>query len=586
MTNTVHWETVPARRGRAVMFVVGLLGIALMTLYLLWNGTAGWPGLRGPVHADIPGDHITAGLPPGGAGTAGTGTGAVPGGDAAPPAGDLSWAPAPTVAADVPGRTPLGPSRVVTGARDDRRMVALTFDDNYKPESGVPVLRALALVKAPATVFLVGGPARSYPEVTELIARDPLLEVGDHSATHIELTGLTRSALEAQVGAGVAAYREMTGAHASSLFRPPGGHYDDAVLQVAGEKGFPWTVEFTPGPADYSGLAARVLLHRIMVGELTPGPLILLHFTGEHTAELVPQLVGVLRARGYKLVTVSQLIKGDDLYADVPPDDPGYPEVLALDRADVINGYPTGDYGAWEAMRRVDLAQALIRLLEIGGGSGGAAATGSASPAGGGAGAAADNAAVPGGPASPASAAAAGIVDFSDVAVAGGDAAVSPLHEVTAQEKAAVHAAVRAGLMQGGVDADGLAVFWPKASVRRIDLALAVAKAAEEWLPPAAGGAAGASQAAGASETAGGQTGTPADVPPEARGVVARVVQAGLMEAPEGAFRPLEPMARIEVARVLYRLAQVMAPQLVGQQGLPEWWRGLPALRAPERKPE
>ena len=261
-------------------------------------------------------------------------------------------------------------------------MVALTFDDNYKPELAVPVLRALARVQAPATVFVVGGPTRSYPEVTELIARNPLLEVGDHSATHIELAGLTPSALAAEVGAGVAAYREMTGAHASSLFRPPGGHYDEAVLQMAGEKGFPWTVEFTPGPADYDGLAARDLLHRIVSGELTPGPLILLHFNGEHTAELVPQLVGVLRARGYKLVTVSQLIKGDDLYADVPPDDPAYSAVLALDRADVIDGYPTGDYGAWEAMSRVDLARALTRLLEIGGGSG-EGAEGSATATGG-----------------------------------------------------------------------------------------------------------------------------------------------------------------------------------------------------------
>ena len=155
------------------------------------------------------------------------------------------------------------------------------------------------------------------------------------------------------------------------------------------------------------------------------------------------------------------------------------------------------------------------------------------------------------------------------------------MHEVTAEEQAAIYAAVRAGLMQGGVDAEGQAVFWPKASVRRIDLALALAKAVERWLPPETDGDAttGSSDAAGASDTAGGQTAAPADVPPEAREAVARVVQAGLMEAPEGAFRPLEPMARIEVARVLYRLAQVVAPQLVGQQGLPEWWGGLPAPR-------
>lgn len=315
--------------------------------------------------------------------------------------------------------------------------------------------------------------------------------------------------------------------------------------------------------------------------------MILLHFNGEHTAELVPQLVGVLRARGYKLVTVSQLIKGDDLYADVPPDDPGYAAALALDRADVIDGYPTGDYGAWEAMRRVDLARALIRLLDIAGGSGGAAdapaAMGmgsAASAAGGEAGDEAGDTTVAATPTPSAPALDAHIVVFSDVTVAGRDA-VSPLREVTVEEQADLYAAVRAGLMQGGVDAHGRQVFWPRASVRRIDLALAVAKAAEKWLPPAAeagaggAGVAGAAQAGAASQGAGalrmttGGTGRPADVPPEARGAVARVIEAGLMDAPEGAFRPLEPMARIEVAEVLYRLARVIVPPLVGQQSKP-----------------
>lgn len=536
-------------RARAVMFVVGLLGIALMAVNVLWNGIGGWPGLRGPVQTSSSDYHSFAEPPLGGADKSG-GT--------ALPAGELSWAPAPTVAVAVPGRPSLGPSRVVAGLGEARRMVALTFDDNYEPELALPVLRALARVQAPATVFLVGGPTRSYPEITDLIARNWLLEVGDHSATHIELIGLTDPVLAAEVGAGVAAYREMTGAHVSGLFRPPGGHYDNAVLRVAGEKGFPWTVESTPGPADYSGLPARDLLHRIMANQLTPGPLILLHFNGEHTAELVPQLVGVLRARGYKLVTVSQLIKGDDLYADVPPGDPAYPAVLALDRADIIDGYPTGDYGAWEAMSRVDLARALNRLLEIGRESGGAAEKASVPAAGG-----------PPPSAQGASSAGAGGVSFSDVTVAGGDA-VSPLREVTAEEQAAVYAAVRAGLMQGGVDAKGQAVFWPKASVRRIDLALALAKGAEAWLPPV-----GTDATAGGSQAAGAGTAAPADVASEAREPVARVVEVGLMDAPAGEFRPLEPVARIEVAKVLYRLAQVMAPRLVGQEGLPAWWRGL-----------
>ncbi len=408
----------------------GVVVCALVTGYVRWerahDHTDTPMGVGSPVASDRPAEA--------GPGLAGAGL--------PDRAVDLSWASPPVVAIDVPGRPRTAASHYVEPVSDDSRLVALTIDDNYAPEKALPVLQALAKVRAPATVFLTGGPTRSYPEVTASIARSPLLEVADHAGTHTELTGRTRSALEDEVGSGVAAFREMTGRHTSRLFRPPGGHYDDQVLQVAGEKGFPWTIGFSPGPADWEGPPAREMLHKIVSGEVTPGSLVLLHFNAEHTAELIPELVGALRARGYRLVTVSQLLKGSELYLDLRSGDPGYEQALLLDRADIVNGYPTGDYGVWEPMSRVDLAWALAKLLrptEAGSGR------------------------APG-------------INFADVRPAE-TAPGTPLADVSAEQKAAIDACVASGLMQGDVDADGRPIFRPWASVRRADLALVLARA-------------------------------------------------------------------------------------------------------------
>jgi len=55
---------------------------------------------------------------------------------------------------------------------------------------------------------------------------------------------------------------------------------------------------------------------------------------------------------------------------------------------------------------------------------------------------------------------------------------------------------------------------------------------------------------------------------------LASVVQAGFMTATPGAFKPFDPVGRAEAAVTLHRLLQIVNPAVLGEKGMPDWWRG------------
>jgi peptidoglycan/xylan/chitin deacetylase (PgdA/CDA1 family) len=417
------------------------------------------------------------------------------------PIADLSDGPVPVLVGTVIGGPRPSVSAVVRNGPRDQKRVALTFDDNFGTETALRTLAALRQAGAPATAFVVGQGVDLEPAIVDEIARNPQLEVGDHSGLHVDLALRDSSFVEQSIGGGVAAYRQATAGHAVSLFRPPGGSLNATVLKAAAANGFPTTVLWDCSPGDFLGIDAQTIVTRTMAS-IRPGSIVLLHLNGQHTAEALPLLVQAIRAAGYRLVTVSQLLKGGRCFSDVSPDDPAQSAVLAMDRSGLLRGYPTGDFGATEGLSRRNLARALVIGLGL------------HTP----------------------EVEAYDHPTFADV--------LPPPGGVTAnlgsQDLARfdyIEEAVAHGLMQGAPDADGKMLFRPTATVRRIDLALAVARAtADAGLLPS------------------GSTRSFTDVPPQAAGAIAAVVEAGLMNPVGQAFSPWEPESRAHAARVLQRL--------------------------------
>ncbi|MCW3068401.1 MAG: polysaccharide deacetylase [Solirubrobacterales bacterium] len=186
-----------------------------------------------------------------------------------------------------------------------RREVAIGFDDG--PWSETPAfVRMLERNRARATFFVIGrqlGGANRSMLLRELRDGDVL---GDHTFTHPDLT---RSGdASAQLHETIAAIRSLTG-YTPCVFRPPYGAYNPAVVGAARSLGLA-TVLWNVDPADYTQPGSEAITRRVMA-QVRPGSILISHDGGgtrSQTLAAYPAIIKALRARGYRIVTIPELL--------------------------------------------------------------------------------------------------------------------------------------------------------------------------------------------------------------------------------------------------------------------------------------
>lgn len=249
------------------------------------------------------------------------------------PTATPSAQPAPEAGQAAPARTlPPGPDgrpAVFSHGPRDRPRVALTFDGDMtvgmqaRLRSGrtasydnTALLAELRRLRVPATFFLTGLWIETYPDQARGIATDPLFEVASHSQTHRgfagECYGLGRvpvGEMAGEVRAPFERLRDVPGARTVPYFRFPGGCHDDAALAgiaAAGATPVQWDV--VSGDAD--GASGAAIAARVLDG-VRNGSVVVLHNSlgpAAHTADAIAAIVAGLRARGFELVRVSDLV--------------------------------------------------------------------------------------------------------------------------------------------------------------------------------------------------------------------------------------------------------------------------------------
>ena len=198
-----------------------------------------------------------------------------------------------------------------------RREVALTFDDGPGPATP-RILAILRKTHTPATFFLIGRSVRSYPWLVAAEAREGFV-VGDHTETHPFMSQLTPSAQTAEIRQ---AANNIQRAHARypRLFRPPYGAFDNATLAVLRARRMLmvlWSVD----TKDYSQPGVDKIVYAAVSGA-QPGAIVLMHDAGGNRAQTVaalPRIILRLRRRGFRLVSIPQLISDDPPPRDQPP---------------------------------------------------------------------------------------------------------------------------------------------------------------------------------------------------------------------------------------------------------------------------
>jgi peptidoglycan/xylan/chitin deacetylase (PgdA/CDA1 family) len=184
------------------------------------------------------------------------------------------------------------------------KCVALTFDDGPSPFTD----RLLQILKdndARSTFFLIGNKVAANPAGAKRIA-DAGMEVANHTWEHPNLTTIPPELIGSQLTKANDAIAAATGI-TPTLYRPAGGLSNDAVLAVAKKLGMAeilWDVV----PFDWINDSNTAATTYMLKTQIKPGSVVLFHDTYSSTVDVVYQFIPVLKANGYHLVTVSQLL--------------------------------------------------------------------------------------------------------------------------------------------------------------------------------------------------------------------------------------------------------------------------------------
>ncbi len=201
---------------------------------------------------------------------------------------------------------PTGKLTVTSGHH--AKVVALTFDDGPDPRFTPKILKILKKDHVRATFFMVGSQVNKYPRLTRQVANRGN-EIGNHSYTHPNIRLDRRNQIKNEIkGCRVAIYR-ATG-QKTHLFRPPYGLFNNAALAVAKQDGYSvvlWDVCVEHKAARTAGNEAKRVLLLVR-----PGYIILAHdgrLNREKTVRAIPLIINGLKEKGYKFVTVDELVK-------------------------------------------------------------------------------------------------------------------------------------------------------------------------------------------------------------------------------------------------------------------------------------
>jgi peptidoglycan/xylan/chitin deacetylase (PgdA/CDA1 family) len=192
------------------------------------------------------------------------------------------------------------------------RQISLTFDDGPDPEATPQLLRLLAAADVRATFFLIGARAARHPDLVRAIVADGH-EVGNHTWHHRNAWFLGPTATRTELLGGARVLAEITG-RVPGLFRPPWGIVNAVALHTARQAGFAsvlWSIQ----PEGLRPRTPEAQL-RYCSDHLHDGAIVDLHDAPglpgapERVLRLMPRLLDLVAAQGYKPVPVGALLRG------------------------------------------------------------------------------------------------------------------------------------------------------------------------------------------------------------------------------------------------------------------------------------
>ncbi len=183
--------------------------------------------------------------------------------------------------------------------------IAMTYDDGPHPQNTPRLLDMLRERNIKATFYVIGRSVNLYPQIVRRIVAEGH-EIGNHTWSHPKLTALSNSQVRRELSKTRDAIVAASGVKPRTMRPPYGALRQSQRAWIFKEFGYP-TILWDVDPEDWRRPGVSVVTSRI-VNRTRNGSIILAHDLHKPTVDAMPATLDGLLRRGFKFVTVSQLL--------------------------------------------------------------------------------------------------------------------------------------------------------------------------------------------------------------------------------------------------------------------------------------
>lgn len=215
--------------------------------------------------------------------------------------------PAAAPTASVPSGAPASPAKITSysSMHVDGPYIAITFDDGPNPETTNKLLKMLEQRGIKATFFVLGSRAVQSPEILkQMVAQGH--EIGNHSWSHPILPKVGVAEADRQITQTSDAIEKITGKKPIYL-RPPYGAMSASLRKHIEDKYDLTFIYWSVDTLDWKNKNPDKI-YELTMKQIGPGGIILAHDIHPTTVQAMPKVLDALLARGFKFVTVSELV--------------------------------------------------------------------------------------------------------------------------------------------------------------------------------------------------------------------------------------------------------------------------------------
>ena len=223
--------------------------------------------------------------------------------------------------------TPTEPQITFNSVHVDGPFIALTFDDGPNATLTPKLLDLLAARHLKATFFVVGQNAADHPDILKRAVREGH-EIANHSWSHPNLGKMSDEAVRREIQKTDDAIAAAIGKR-PTLMRPPYGsltaHQKKWIHDEFGYRIIIWDVD----PLDWKRPGPSVVTARILK-ETKAGSIVLAHDIHPPTIEAMPRTFDQLIEKGFKSVTVTELLGMATPIPPKPKPSPSVPKAVVV----------------------------------------------------------------------------------------------------------------------------------------------------------------------------------------------------------------------------------------------------------------